>query len=176
MQSSQTAVQTANQRLGTQRVQCGTIETVLFQPASFDVCVMADVIEHMRDPMDALQRIQQILKPGGVILIITPSLDRWSARLVRRWWIEYKIEHLACFGNTSIRKALEQNGFVDLQIASNFKVPSFDYITNHFQRFPVPLLTPVSRLRRRLVPSAWAVKPMKILASGMLVIGRKHVG
>lgn len=176
MQSSQTAVQTANQRLGAQRVQCGTIETVLFQPASYDVCVMADVIEHMRDPMDALQRIQQILKPGGVILIITPSLDSWSARLMRRCWMEYKIEHLSCFGNTSIRKALEQNGFVDLQIASNFKVPSFDYITNHFQRFPVPLLTPVSRLLRRLVPSAWAVKPMKIVASGMLVIGRKHVG
>jgi 2-polyprenyl-3-methyl-5-hydroxy-6-metoxy-1,4-benzoquinol methylase len=175
LELSSTAVQTANQRLGGEYVQCGTLDAIAFQPATFDVCVMADVIEHVRDPLAALQIVRALLKPDGVVLLVTPSLDSWSARLMGRWWMEYKIEHLSYFGNASIRKALARNGFVDIQITSNFKILSFDYITNHFQRFPVPLLTPISRWLRRLVPSAWATKPMKVVASGMLVIGRKHL-
>ena len=44
-----------------------------------------------------LLRIRELLIPGGVLLLITPSLDSWTRRLLRSRWMEYKVEHLYYF-------------------------------------------------------------------------------
>jgi SAM-dependent methyltransferase len=173
---SPTAAAIANQRLGTEQVVAGTLENVHFPEAYFDAVAFADVIEHIREPMDFLRRVFSLLKPGGMVFIVTPSLDSWSAKLMGRQWMEYKIEHLYYFGKRTIRLALDQIGFKEILIQPNFKILSLDYIYHHFFRFPVPLITPLLRLLQRVTPKGLTHRHIKLVASGLVAMARKPDG
>ncbi|MBI3808520.1 MAG: class I SAM-dependent methyltransferase, partial [Nitrospirae bacterium] len=69
------AAQAANRRLGRDVVTCATIEQASLPANYFDVCVCADVIEHTRDPIEFLAQVRQVMKPDGVLLLVTPTLD-----------------------------------------------------------------------------------------------------
>jgi SAM-dependent methyltransferase len=44
-----------------------------FPPESFDIVIVAELLEHLRDPAKLLQKAKEMLKPGGVILISLPN-------------------------------------------------------------------------------------------------------
>ena len=53
----------------------------------FDVVVLADVIEHLDDPVSAIDHCKNLLAPGGVLCIVTPDPSARIARLAGgRWW------------------------------------------------------------------------------------------
>jgi len=67
------------------RVEVGDLESVdlvsLFGPASFDVVVFGDVLEHLRDPLPTLRQSRRLLAPGGSVLISTPNVAHGDVRL-----------------------------------------------------------------------------------------------
>lgn len=113
--------------------------------------------------------------PEGLIAIVTPSLDSWSRRLLGRYWMEYKTEHLTYFSRKSLRKLLENAGFSDIQFAPNYKSLNLDYVAAHFDRFPVPIATPLVRLLNRILPRVLALRPLNVVASGIVALARKRV-
>ena len=171
---SPSAATRANKLLGVESVLTGTIESVSLPEGSFDIIISADSIEHVRDPVRFLHRVWRLLKPAGVVFIVTPSLDSWSARLMGRHWMEYKIEHLYYFGKESMKRALRRTGFENVSIEPNFKVLTLRYVQDHFCRFPVPIGTPVLQLLSRLVPENMVHRRIKLAAGGMLVMGKKQ--
>src|SRR4051794_12868753 len=49
--------------------------------------VMADVLEHLYDPVSALRHCRELLRPGGVLCVVTPDPSSFTARLAgSRWW------------------------------------------------------------------------------------------
>ena len=168
------AVETANSRLGKRAVQAGSLESNELSADHYDVAAGFDVIEHVRDPAYALTCLRRSLKPGGLLVLVTPSLDSWSRRLLGRHWMEYKTEHLTYFGQRSLRCLLRRMGFGEIQFYPNDKVLSFDYIQAHFERYPVPFLSPALRILRKLLPDRVAHQPIKIIASGTMVTARKR--
>jgi SAM-dependent methyltransferase len=76
----------ARDRTGVE-VFCGQFEDAPFPDASFDVITMWDLFEHLPAPPDALRRVRQLLRPGGLVLVNTPnenSLIRGLSRLLYR--------------------------------------------------------------------------------------------
>ena len=53
-------------------------------PGEFDVVVLADVLEHLDDPVAAIDRCARLLRPGGVLCIVTPDPSSLTARAGRR--------------------------------------------------------------------------------------------
>jgi ubiquinone/menaquinone biosynthesis C-methylase UbiE len=49
-------------------------------PASADVVVMSEVIEHLIDTDSAIEAAHRVLKPGGSLLLSTPNLASWYNR------------------------------------------------------------------------------------------------
>ncbi len=47
----------------------------------FDVIVAADVLEHLKDPLTALQRLRPFLKPEGYFVVSLPNVAHASVRL-----------------------------------------------------------------------------------------------
>lgn len=47
----------------------------------FDYLILSDVLEHLYDPFDILQRYLRHLKPGGVLLVSVPNVAVWTNRL-----------------------------------------------------------------------------------------------
>lgn len=66
-----------------ERVLVGDVETMELPlpPASFDVVLCGDVLEHLRDPGAALARLRPLLVPGGRLVLSTPNVANWAIRL-----------------------------------------------------------------------------------------------
>ena len=59
-----------------------------FAPASFDVVLCGDLVEHLRDPGATLARLRAFLRPAGRLVLTTPNVANWAMRLsllVGRW-------------------------------------------------------------------------------------------
>jgi SAM-dependent methyltransferase len=163
----------ANRRLGGPIVEAGTVESTKVQPGSFDVVIGCDVLEHVRNPQAFLASVHAFLKPGGIVFLITPSIDSWSRKLLGRHWMEYKTEHLFYFSRRSLVRLLEATGFREVSLASNRKVLSLDYVNRHFQRFPVPVCSPLMAVGRAMLPGRLAFRHFTVPASGLMVMARK---
>ena len=77
---------------------------------------MIEVIEHLKNPYNILERLYPILKPGGTIYISTPNRNGINARLNRNEWREAKKPfHLVLFNNQSLTKMLADTGFTAIR-------------------------------------------------------------
>jgi 2-polyprenyl-3-methyl-5-hydroxy-6-metoxy-1,4-benzoquinol methylase len=170
---SAAACEKAQARLKNGEVFCGELQPSRLPAEQFDLCVISDVIEHVRSPLDFLKEIHRVLKPGGALFIATPSTDSWSARLMRQKWMEFKAEHLAYFDRQTIQTALFKSGFRDVIVAPGWKMLNFDYVKMHFDRFPVPLATPLLNFISRILPQSLKLRHRQIAASGIMVFSRK---
>jgi glycosyltransferase involved in cell wall biosynthesis len=47
----------------------------------FDYCILADVLEHIRNAREVLQKCRTCLKPGGAIVVCVPNVAHWSVRI-----------------------------------------------------------------------------------------------
>jgi 2-polyprenyl-3-methyl-5-hydroxy-6-metoxy-1,4-benzoquinol methylase len=169
---SSSAARAASERLGGGKVICGEIESVALRDNHFDVCVLSDVIEHVRDPVAFLATIRRLLRPDGVLFVATPSLDSWSARLLRQNWMEMKPEHLTYFDTKTIQHAFYRTGFAQAIVQPGRKMLNLDYVTHHFLRYPVPVVTPLVELVHQLVPGALRRLNVPVVASGLMAIAR----
>jgi SAM-dependent methyltransferase len=48
--------------------------------APFDAIVCGDVLEHLRDPWDALAFLATLLRPGGTAAVSVPNVAHWTGR------------------------------------------------------------------------------------------------
>ena len=79
-----------------------------FPPESFDVVTMIDVIEHLTDPLEALRCVYAMLKPEGIVFLVTPDIGSLSARIMRSAWPHYLPEHLIYYSPTSMHTLLDR--------------------------------------------------------------------
>jgi SAM-dependent methyltransferase len=142
--------------------------------ATYDVCILSDLIEHVRNPRLLLERVHTLLRPGGTILVATPSLGSWSARLLRSRWMEFKAEHLFYFNSSTLQSLLIDCGFRQIIEQPGLKILNLEYITAHFARYKVPGLSPFVGFLRRLAPARLAHKSFPLVASGIVQLARKH--
>ncbi|HEU4620869.1 MAG TPA: class I SAM-dependent methyltransferase [Burkholderiaceae bacterium] len=75
------ALQQAKLHIPNVRFLCGDFVHIDFVPSSFDVIVSLEVVAHVADQITFIDRIVELLKPGGHLLLSTqnrPVLERWS--------------------------------------------------------------------------------------------------
>jgi len=92
-------------------VATGRLETLAPAAATYDVVVLADVVEHLTDPRRTLQHIHRVLTPGGRLVLLTPDIGSLVARLAgSRWW-GLLDDHYFYFSRETMRRFLEGEGF-----------------------------------------------------------------
>src|SRR5919198_1501783 len=74
--------------------------------------VLADVLEHLDDPVAAIDRCQGLLAPGGVLCVVTPDPASPTARFAgKRWW-GYLPAHTYLLPRKTLRELLSARGLV----------------------------------------------------------------
>jgi len=76
---------------------------------SFDAVLLIEVIEHVADPVDFLDRLRQCLAPEAQILLTTPCGELRNGSLVANAYDTP--EHVQFFTEKSLRLAVEKAGF-----------------------------------------------------------------
>jgi SAM-dependent methyltransferase len=83
-----------------------------FEPGSFDEVVVWHVLEHMRDPFDAIAECRRLLKPGGRLIVAVPNFASAQARFGGPHWFHLDApRHLYHFPYPALRRLVEQAGF-----------------------------------------------------------------
>jgi 2-polyprenyl-3-methyl-5-hydroxy-6-metoxy-1,4-benzoquinol methylase len=81
-------------------------------PGGFEAVVLADVLEHLDDPVDAIDRCAGLLRPGGVLCIVTPDPSSLTAKLAgARWW-GYLAAHTVLLPRRTLRELISARGLV----------------------------------------------------------------
>lgn len=100
----------------------GGLEKAGYPNTFFDTVTMYDVLEHLTDPDLVIQEISRIIKPEGLLVITTPDITSWHARLMGKNWIAiHTIEHLYYFSPKSLKELLEKHGFTICEIRKDYK-------------------------------------------------------
>lgn len=75
-----------------------SVETVDSDAFQFGAIVLTDVIEHLTRPLEALQKLSRMLKPGGKLIVFTGNVDALSWRFSGlEYWYSALPEHVAFF-------------------------------------------------------------------------------
>lgn len=145
--------------LGEERIHIGTLDSAIaarnYEPGSFDLITMWDVVEHIPEPQAVLHQIRQLLKPSGHLLLETQNVaSRWARLLGKRWHHYKHTEHLYHFSPQTIRRLLGDCGFRALEIGAGYagKYVSFGFLAERAGRLgPVAacLAKPLGLLRGR---------------------------
>jgi 2-polyprenyl-3-methyl-5-hydroxy-6-metoxy-1,4-benzoquinol methylase len=95
----------------------GSVEQQKFATNSFDAVTLNHVIEHVPDPVRTLTECARILRPGGQLVLSTPSGSALGHRIFKQHWRGLEPpRHLHLFNPASMRALLNQSGFSNASI------------------------------------------------------------
>lgn len=95
-----------------------TSDSFPFLPNSFDFVFSKSVVEHMHEPTQLLSKAFQVLHPGGIAVIMTPS---WA----HTYWGPFYIDHthVTPFTLPSLSDALAIVGFESVSSSYFYQLP-----------------------------------------------------
>jgi len=79
-----------------------------FESSSIELVVMRHLIEHLPNPLEALESCRKIIKPNGMLLIETPNIEHTLRRHVIG---NFYHQHLHYFSRESLSLILRRAGF-----------------------------------------------------------------
>jgi len=95
------------------------IENADFEENSFDVITIWHVIEHVENPLEVMEKLYKLSKPGAVVFVATPNLDKHVARIGYRlksnkpypFYSPEGEQHLFHFTESTLKKIIKKAGF-----------------------------------------------------------------
>jgi SAM-dependent methyltransferase len=89
----------------------------IYEPSSFDVVVMLDVIEHLHDAGQVATAVREVLRDDGLLVVGTGDISSINARVSRGLWGYFgSWEHISFFTPDSIAYLLNHAGFGAVEI------------------------------------------------------------
>ena len=85
----------------------GLLTDAPFLPSSFNLIHMAQLIEHVANPMTTLYAAKKLLAPGGTLVLSTPNWASLERLATGSNWRSLISDHLTMFTPKSITKYLE---------------------------------------------------------------------
>lgn len=90
--------------------------------AAFDAITLFHVFEHLVDPHDALEKIKELLKPGGILLLVTPDTESLFCLVSGdRWLSDGFPKNVILYSRSALIELLEHSGFEILSVGADFE-------------------------------------------------------
>jgi SAM-dependent methyltransferase len=152
-------------------VYCATLSSFVNTGPSFDAITLFHVFENMADPHDALGRIKDLLKPGGVLLLSTFDTEGLIYLFSeRKRMLQNFRTHLILYSRSALIELLEHSGFEIADIG-----PDFEYRDHKFLRHWIaahhPLIAPLARAILKLLPD-----PMIVSTGSIRILAKRRSG
>ncbi len=152
-------------------VYCSTLAGFVNTGPPFDAVTMFHVFENLADPHDALARLKDLLKPGGMLLLTTFDTEGLLYLLTERKRMAHNFRtHRILYSRSALIELLEHSGFEIDSVG-----PSFEYRDHKFLRHRVdarwPRIAPLVHLILRILPD-----PMLVSSGSIRVVAKRRSG
>jgi 2-polyprenyl-3-methyl-5-hydroxy-6-metoxy-1,4-benzoquinol methylase len=112
-------------------VSVGSIELFATESGCFDAITLSHVLEHLHEPVQFIQAVHRLLKPGGVIFIDTPNIESRGARRWGRNWRGLETpRHLVLFSRAGLIGMLQAGGFEHIETKRRTTVRQSMYLAS----------------------------------------------
>ena len=126
---------------------------VTFEPESFDVIFLSDLIEHIPRPANFWEMAIKLLKNNGFFYIITPDPEHWSCLLARDFWVHFKEEHLIFFSHKTFEWICAKYDLRFVAYTHTYKYTNLSYFSAQINQFGPKYLGWGVSLLNRVLPS-----------------------
>lgn len=90
----------------------GAVEAADLAADSFDLVMMWNVLEHVPHPLETLNRLNNLAKKGGKLVLNLPDPDSFEARWFKRFWAGWdQPRHLFIYPTDLVKQMLAQTGW-----------------------------------------------------------------
>jgi 2-polyprenyl-3-methyl-5-hydroxy-6-metoxy-1,4-benzoquinol methylase len=152
-------------------VYCSALTSFVNTGPSFDAVTLHHVLENMADPHDALARIKDLLKPGGVLMLTTFDTEGLLFLMTERKWMAQAFRtHRILYSRSAMIELLEHSGFEILTIGPDFEYRDHRFVRHmasarwpSFARVALPLL--------KLMPD-----PLIISSGSIRIVSKRRAG
>ncbi len=97
----------------------------------YDVISMFDIIEHVKEPLKMMQKVSELLKDDGVLILTTPNIQSWTAKLLQSRWWSYRLMHNVLFARQSMRHLLSRSSLEVIRMRGLIRLFSLGYCIKH---------------------------------------------
>ena len=165
---SEHAIARARERFGLDVVHAAADRLDELDLPPLDVFVMEACIEHLPDPLGALEAAHAKLTPDGVLFLSTGVFGSFNQRVAgKRWGIIEPEAHLYYFSKRTMQRILEKAGFEVLSLETN------QFLVNPLTR---SWLAPLFNNRiTKVLGLGRAVERLR-LGDEMFIVARKRPG
>jgi SAM-dependent methyltransferase len=152
-------------------VYCASLSSFVNTGPAFDGITLFHVFENMADPHDALGRIKDLLKPGGVLFLSTFDTEGLIYLFSERKRMAQNFRtHLILYSRSALIELLERSGYEILDIG-----PDFEYrdqkLVRHWLHQHHPLLAPFARAILKMLPD-----PMIVSTGSIRIVAKRRAG
>lgn len=118
---SQIACEYARDKFGLKNIYRQDIGSIDLANNFFDVVTMWHAIEHFHNPLMALEKVKQLLKAGGILIIICPNFSNLAVNIFRsNCYLVEGPRHLFYFTAHTLSNLLKKTGFKKEKISHSF--------------------------------------------------------
>ena len=123
----------------------GPLEETPLERGSLDAAVLFDVIEHLRDPFTALDRLHEAVVANGLLVLSTMDSDSLVSRLIGKRLEDFRRtrEHLFFFSRETLSRLLRERGFEVVRIASVGHTFDLAFLLERLTLFNRPLFAAI---------------------------------
>lgn len=143
-------------------VQCSTFEGANLSSNSFDCIIMSQVLEHLYSPRLVLERCNELMRPGGLLLVAVPKFDSWTRHALGNFWhnLQFPV-HLHHFNQSVLQRMIRNAGFQVREVRLSSRLLNLTYALRKMKQF--------HRLKRIFTP------PRGTLSDVMLIVAQKEL-
>lgn len=138
---------------------------------AFDAVTLFHVFEHLADPHDALATLGELLRPGGILVLITPDTESILCAISGDRWISYKFpEHLILYSRSALIELLEHSGFEIISASSDFEYRDHAFLLVQLDALH-PAAAAVAKPILALLPD-----PLAATSGSIRIVARRRSG
>lgn len=138
-------------------------------PNRYDVITMFGVIEHFENPIEEMNGLRKLLKPGGILVVWTGDVNSLSSKVLGRMWWYWQGQHIQYFTKRSLNYLAKMTGFGHIITKTYPFVATYELMNNYLGRYYFrPWIMKILKPLFKIKP-IWAVR----LPGEMFWIARK---
>ncbi|HVE70721.1 MAG TPA: bifunctional glycosyltransferase/class I SAM-dependent methyltransferase [Thermoanaerobaculia bacterium] len=152
-------------------VYCASLSSFVNVGPAFDALTLFHVFENIADPHDALARIKDLIKPGGVLFLSTFDTEGLIYMISERKRMAQNFRaHLILYSRSALIELLEHSGFEIIDIGPDFEYRDHKFLRHWFAAHH-PILAPFARALLGVAPD-----PAIVSTGSIRIVARRRSG